>query len=80
MSLYREKLLKAVIEKSESKKWELAVLEWIIADVEEDENLKSSCVCGKEHLRYLYTNIMKKQASIYSPLAAKVSRNLVEAI
>lgn len=71
MSLYREKLLKAVIEKSESKKWELAVLEWIIADVEEDENLKSSCVCGKEHLRYLYTIHNEKTGEYIFPIGSQ---------
>jgi len=71
MSSYREKLLKAVIEKSESKKWEIAVLEWIIADVEEDENLESSCVCGKEHLRYLYTIQNDKTGEYLFPIGSQ---------
>lgn len=29
--------------------------EWKIIDVVEDEKLEESCICGKEHLRYLFT-------------------------
>lgn len=35
--------------------WESAVMEWEIEDCIEDEELKSSCICGKENLRYLFT-------------------------
>lgn len=54
-SKYLETLIKDVIDNSESKSWESAVAEWEITDVEEDEYLEESCICGKEHLRYLFT-------------------------
>lgn len=30
------------------------MLEWDIIDCEEDDELESSCICGKENLRYLF--------------------------
>ena len=52
---YYENLIKRVIELSESNIWERAVLEWEIFDCEIDDTMSESCVCGKEHLRYLFT-------------------------
>ncbi|EMB63798.1 hypothetical protein SMU26_09954 [Streptococcus mutans 3SN1] len=52
---YYENLISEVIKNSEANAWDSAVTEWKIIDVEEDEYLKESCVCGKENLRYLYT-------------------------
>jgi len=54
-STYYGNLIRSVIDNSNSNVWENAVLEWDIDDCEEDEDLKSSCICGKENLRYLYT-------------------------
>lgn len=54
-SIYERNLLKTVIEKSLSKSWDNAVLEWEIDDVIEDEDNESSCICGKENIRYLFT-------------------------
>lgn len=54
-SRYKETLIRDVLEHSESQIWESAVQEWNILDVEEDEHLEQSCICGKEHLRYLFT-------------------------
>lgn len=45
----------AVIRHSEADEWYSAIDEWIINDVEEDETLTESCVCGKEKLCYLFT-------------------------
>ena len=55
MSIYREKLIQEVINNSNAKNWNEAVLEWDIADCIEDETCSESCVCGKFGLRYLYT-------------------------
>ena len=52
---YYENLIKKVIELSESNIWERAVQEWEIFDCEIDDSLTESCVCGKEHLKYLFT-------------------------
>ena len=48
-------LTQKVIELSESKHWEQAVTEWYVAGCEEDESVSSTCVCGQEGLRYLFT-------------------------
>ena len=40
-----------------------AVAEWDIIDCEEDERLESSCICGKEDLRFLFT--IQKVACLY---------------
>lgn len=49
-----ENLLRQVIEKSESKEWANAVLEWELIDTFEDLSSSSTCVCGKESIRYLH--------------------------
>ena len=54
-SRYYLNLINTVIEYSNSDYWEDAVNEWYIIDCEEDETLESSCICGKENLRYLFT-------------------------
>lgn len=54
-SLYHDNFIKTILERSHSKDWNKAVKEWVIDDVEEDEELDASCICGKERLRYLYT-------------------------
>ena len=54
-STYSKTLIKDVMDNSESECWDDAVKEWEIVDVEEDECLEESCICGKEHLRYLFT-------------------------
>lgn len=52
---YYEQLIKRVLDLSESHVWDSAVNEWEIVDCEEDDEASTSCVCGKEDLRYLYT-------------------------
>lgn len=55
MSRYSELLLKSVIDNSEENTWSDAVDEWEVEDCIEDEEMVSSCICGKENLRYLFT-------------------------
>lgn len=52
---YYKNLVEQIIENSESNNWNNAVKEWDIEDVIEDTSLKSSCICGKENIRYLFT-------------------------
>ena len=52
---YYENLIKRVIDLSESNVWEHAIQEWEIFDCEIDDTMTESCICGKEHLRYLFT-------------------------
>lgn len=54
-SAYAKNLIQRVMDASFGTTWEEAVREWEIVDCEEDEECESYCVCGKEHIRYLYT-------------------------
>ncbi len=53
--MYMERLAGTVIALSHSKDWNTAVSEWEIVDCEEDDTHSESCICGKEHLYYLFT-------------------------
>lgn len=54
-SAYVDRLIKRVINLSQSNTWDCAVKEWEIYDCVEDETLSESCICGKENLYYLFT-------------------------
>lgn len=55
-TVYFTNLIEKVINCSKSKNWHTAILEWDITDdYVEDVVLSSSCICGKEKLRYLFT-------------------------
>lgn len=49
-SLYLRNLKSAVLKYSDSSNWNAAVYEWGIYDVDEDDTLSESCVCGKGNL------------------------------
>ncbi len=55
MSVYRENLIQTVLDNSNSYFWDSAVTEWEIDDCVEDDHNESSCICGKENIRYLFT-------------------------
>lgn len=55
MSKYYDNLIKRVLQLSESDIWDFAASEWEICDCEEDCSRSTSCICGKEELRYLFT-------------------------
>ncbi len=44
-----------VLKRSRAADWHLAVMEWRFLSVGEDLTLQTSCVCGQEGLRYLFT-------------------------
>lgn len=69
-SPYYKKLLKKVIDASESNVWELAVKEWIIFDCEEDVTCSSFCLCGKDDLRYLFTIKNIENGNILYPIGS----------
>lgn len=69
-SRYVERLIKKVIELSESNDWATAVTEWEIFDCEEDDTLSESCVCGKEHLYYLFTIRNTQNGNILFPIGS----------
>ncbi|GGA82368.1 hypothetical protein [Staphylococcus muscae] len=68
-----------MIDSSESNAWNDAVQEWEIYDVEEDEHNSSSCICGKENIRYLFTIKNMKNDKILFPIGSscikKFNRN-----
>lgn len=51
---YYEKLLKTVIDHSDSKTWKECVLEWKIINCFIDEDCDSICICGKNGIKYLF--------------------------
>jgi len=59
-----------VLDNSQSNTWDAAVLEWEINDCEEDESLESSCICGKENLRYLFTISNKYNGRTLFPIGS----------
>lgn len=52
---YIDNLVCKVIESSKANTWDAAVLEWEITDCIEDPSCTSTCICGKENLKYRYT-------------------------
>ena len=69
-STYIERLVKKVIEFSQSDTWETAVTEWEIYDCEEDGTLSESCICGKENLYYLFTIKNRINGKILFPIGS----------
>jgi len=73
-SIYYMNLIERVIDKSEALNWENAVLEWEVFDCEEDETLQSSCICGKEELRYLFTIRNTRNGNLLYPIGSSCIR------
>ena len=73
-SAYYRNLILRVIESSVSDIWDSAVLEWEIFDCEEDEALESSCICGKEDLRYLFTIRNTRNGNMLYPIGSSCMR------
>ena len=70
MSIYIDNLIKKVLDSSDSAKWSAAVLEWDVDDCKEDPDLESSCICGKENLRYLFTIRNKVNGNLLYPIGS----------
>lgn len=69
-SWYNDNLILKVIDNSESNNWQDAVYEWDIVDCYEDETLSSSCICGKEYIKYCYT-IKNKNGNELVPIGGR---------
>ena len=54
-SSYQENLIRTVLDNSVNGYWDSAVYEWEIVDCVEDGVNDSTCICGKENIRYLFT-------------------------
>lgn len=63
-------LIERVLNASASNYWDEAVLEWEIVDCEEDRRCTSFCICGKEHIKYLYTIRNIKTGNILYPIGS----------
>ena len=57
-----ERLFSTVIDHSESKIWESAILEWEVVDYKERPH--SQCICGHSNIKYCYT-IFNNVTGIY---------------
>lgn len=68
-----------VLEYSESYDWFNAVQEWEILDCEEDANMLSSCLCGKENIKYLFTIYNRINGNILYPIGSSCIRKFERA-
>ena len=67
---YSSSFFGAVIEKSVSENWDVARHEWSVVACVEDPDLVESCICGKEHLRYLYKLRNEKNGNALYPVGS----------
>lgn len=67
---YRENLINVVLNNSNSSNWTDAVREWKIEDCEEDDLCQSTCICGKENIKYLFTIRNKYNNAILFPIGS----------
>jgi len=75
-SVYYRNLIQHVINNSEASNWENVVLEWEVFDCEEDETIQSSCICGKEELRYLFAIRNTRNGNFLYPIGSSCKRSL----
>lgn len=71
---YKENLVKPVLEASVSKVWEIAVQEWDVFECDEDETAETSCVCGKEGIRYLFEIRNRINGNTMYPIGSRCIR------
>lgn len=65
------KLTTAVMQASVGKTWEEAVQEWEIIDCEEEQFANGECICGHDHLRYLYTIRNRANGNVLYPIGSE---------
>ena len=70
-SPYAKNLIFKVIENSNSTNWEDAVHEWDIVGWDEDTEIQSACICGKENIRYLFTIKNKENGNVLEPIGSQ---------
>ncbi|WP_342275592.1 hypothetical protein [Spiroplasma endosymbiont of Cantharis lateralis] len=71
MSSYKDNFINHILFNSESNEWTDAVIEWEILDWEEDINMDSSCICGKENIKYLFKIKNIKNGIILFPIGSR---------
>ena len=67
----QEQLMAEVLKYSHARGWHQAVMEWYVCSVGEDPTLQTSCVCGQEGLRWLYTIENRITGSRLYPIGSK---------
>ncbi|SDH93868.1 hypothetical protein [Proteiniclasticum ruminis] len=70
-STYSQNLISRVMDYSNAIQWDEAVLEWEITNWDEDEDIKTSCICGKENIRYLFTIENQVNGNVLEPIGSK---------
>lgn len=70
-SEYMKHFVNRVVDLSEADNWEESVKEWKISGCDEDEFAMTSCICGKENIRYLYTIKNVKNGHQLSPIGSQ---------
>lgn len=70
MGSYYNRLIEKVLGLSNSREWTVAVNEWEIDKCEEDDDLETFFVCGKENLRYLFTIVNTKNGNKLYPIGS----------
>jgi hypothetical protein len=63
-------LIEKILENSESKTFEDAKFEWCVYDYDWKEE-GDQCVCGKKHIKHLYTIYNSKTNSIMNPIGSE---------
>ncbi|MGJ0146831.1 hypothetical protein ACR56S_04115 [Staphylococcus hominis] len=71
MSSNIEKLKEVIVNNSVSDNWHEAVNEWDIEGCEENQDIKGTCICGKENLRYLFTIVNSENNNLVFPIGSK---------
>ncbi|GLC31137.1 hypothetical protein [Clostridium omnivorum] len=67
---YSKSLNRMVIDNSVARYWNEAVYEWEIVDCIEDDYNESSCICGKENIKYLFTIKNRKNGNELFPIGS----------
>ena len=70
ISSYQTTLKHILLDNSASSTWETAVNEWEIIKSSEDTSQNSSCICGKESIKYLYTIKNSINNNILEPIGS----------
>ena len=68
------RLIQIVLSHSKSQEWDNAVEEWKIWDYEEDSSCERSCICGKEHIKYLFRICNKVNGNMLFPIGSSCIR------
>lgn len=73
-----EHLFEEVLDASVSSDWDEAVNEWDVVGIDGDGNHDTSCICGKEGLRYLFTIQNRFNGNELFPIGSKCIGKLRE--